>query len=116
MSLEEEAKTVLGVLSSTPFEDCYPLSRKFEVVPTNPGLYAVRHRVEGVLYIGKAINLRRRFNGGHRALSWAFVDRFDPDDVRIAFNPVSPRTIQRAIQLETLMLRTTRPRYNSLIK
>ncbi len=116
MSLETEAEEVLELLTSMPFEECYPLSRKFEEVPTNPGLYAVRHRVEGLLYLGKSINLKRRFCDGHKALSWAFVDRFDPDDVKIAVKWLPPRTIGRATQIETLMIRMNQPRYNGLIK
>jgi excinuclease UvrABC nuclease subunit len=111
-----EARAILNNLSSMPFEDCYPLSRKFEPIPTNPGLYAVRHRTEGILYIGKSINLRRRFCDGHKAFSWAFVDRHDPNDVRIAIEIFGLQSWQRAGDLETLMIRSVQPSYNSLIK
>lgn len=114
--LEQEGQRILESLASMPFETCYPLSRRFEVVPTNPALYAVRYRPEGILYLGKAINLRRRFKDGHKALSWAFVDRLDPDDVRIAAEFLPPSTAQYSTQIEILMIRIAQPRYNSLIK
>ena len=116
MNIETEAEEILEYLSSMLFENCHPLTRRFEFVPTNPGLYAFRHRVEGLLYIGQSINLKRRFCDGHKALSWAFIDRFDPDDVRIAVKLLPSNKVRQATQLEILMLRATRPRYNSLIK
>lgn len=73
MQLEEEAQTILNRLSLMPFDECYPLSREFRNIPTVGGLYAVRHRAEGILYIGLAVSLRRRFrDNGHKA----FFGRF----------------------------------------
>ncbi|MCU0569561.1 MAG: GIY-YIG nuclease family protein [Oculatellaceae cyanobacterium Prado106] len=82
--LKEEARRCLERLATKSFDDCYPLTREFETVPNSPGFYAFRHRLDGILYIGIATNLRRRFRNGHKALAWAFIDRLDPDDVRIA--------------------------------
>jgi hypothetical protein len=84
-SIQPEARQILDTLVFTPFKQCQPLSRKFETIPTRVGLYAFRHSSEGLLYIGKAKNLRDRLRGGHKAFLWGWLDRYNPDDVRIAF-------------------------------
>ena len=114
--LKAEAQRFLELLDNAPFIQCYPLTRDFEAVPTSPGFYAFRHRMEGILYIGIATNLRRRFRNGHKALAWAFIDRLDPDDVRIAAVGIDRQTAQQVEYIETLMIQSARPRYNSRIK
>jgi excinuclease UvrABC nuclease subunit len=108
-------KIILEALASMPFEDCYPLSRDFKIVPSNPGFYSFRLRSIGILYIGITNNFRRRFRNGHKALSWAFVDRLDPDDVRIATVNMGNRTLQQVESLEMLMIQLVRPRYNTRV-
>jgi excinuclease UvrABC nuclease subunit len=115
-SLQGQAQTILENLFSMPFEECYSLSRDFRDLPTCLGLYAIRHRNEGVLYIGQAIKLRRRFKDGHKAFFWAFLDYCTPDEIRIAIERLGLQSLRRAEDLETLMIRSARPRYNSLIK
>jgi excinuclease UvrABC nuclease subunit len=115
-ALSADAQTILQILATDPFEHCYPLSRDFEVVPSHPGFYAFRHRQHGILYLGIGTNLRRRFRNGHKALSWAFIDRFDPDDVRIATVEIGRRTFQQIEAIEILMIQTARPRYNTRMK
>jgi hypothetical protein len=83
--IQQEARRILDSLAFTPFEDCQPLSREFENVPSRLGLYAFRHQTEGLLYIGKAKNLRDRLKAGHKAFLWGWLDNYDPGDVRIAF-------------------------------
>jgi excinuclease UvrABC nuclease subunit len=80
------------------------------------GIYAVRHQQQGILYIGKAASLRQRFLGGHKALVWALIDRLDPDDLRIAFVITSPQWRRSQLELETLIIQTIKPRYNSRIR
>jgi predicted GIY-YIG superfamily endonuclease len=111
--LKAEAQIILETLASTSFEECYPLSRGFEEVPSNPGFYAFRLRSVGILYIGITSNFRRRFRNGHKALSWAFVDRLDPDDVKIATVNMGRRTPQQVEYIEILMIQSARPRYNT---
>lgn len=113
MSLETEAQAILETLSSMSFETCYPLSREFANLPITPSLYAVRHRRVGILYIGLAVNLRRRFKDtGHKALVWAFLDYFSPDDVRMAVEPLTSQSFREADQLDTLLIQMAQPRYN----
>ena len=111
-----EAQAILKNLSSMPFKDCYPLSRGCLDIPTCPGIYAIRHQDEGILYIGVAVKLRRRFKDGHKAFFWAFLDYCTPDEIRIAAELMGYQSFQRAEDLETLMIRSARPRYDSLIK
>lgn len=66
VNLEALAEETFERLSSISFENCYPLSRELLNIPTAPALYAVRHQIEGVLYLGMATKLRQRFKGGHK--------------------------------------------------
>lgn len=112
-SAQQIACQVLNTLAFTPFEQCQPLSRAFDSVPARVGLYAFRHRTEGLLYIGKAKNLKDRFRGGHKVFLWGWLDRYDPDDVRIAFVTVSQwQQPGLSYELETLILQATNPPYN----
>lgn len=114
-SLYQEAARLLTVLSTLPFQDCSPLSREFNELPNRPGIYAIKHSSRGILYIGKSGNVKSRLRGGHKALGWAFIDRLDPDDVRIAVVTLSFRWTRLSLQLEGIMLRQTRPPYNDRI-
>jgi hypothetical protein len=114
--MRQEARQILDALAFTPFENCIPLSREFEEIPSRLGLYAFRHRTENLLYIGKAKNLRDRLKGGHKAYLWGWLDRYDPDDVRLAFQVI--QQWQRpglSYELETLILQATNPPYNVMI-
>ncbi|WP_416672102.1 GIY-YIG nuclease family protein [Egbenema bharatensis] len=108
----EKALNLLDSLSSRTFNYCAPLSRKFDELPPRPGIYAFRQRDAGILYIGKSTNIRARLRGGHKALGWAFIDRLDPDDVRIAFTTLSFQWNRVSYQLEQVMIGQTQPPYN----
>jgi len=73
-SIQQEAQAILHILASTPFQDCIALSKEFRELPMSAGIYAVKHRTLGILYIGKTRTLRDRFRGGHKALLWAFIE------------------------------------------
>ena len=112
-SLQQEARQILDNLAFTSFEDCQPLSRDFETIPARVGLYAFRRISEGLLYIGKAKNLRDRLRGGHKVFLWGWLDHYAPEDVRIAF--VILNNWQRPgllYELETLILQAANPPYN----
>lgn len=112
-AIRQEARQILDNLAFKPFESCQPLSRDFEGIPGRLGLYAFRHRTDGLLYIGKTNNLRDRLRGGHKAFLWGWLDRYNPDEVRIAF--VTIQQWQRpglSYELETLILQATNPPYN----
>lgn len=112
-ALQAEARQILDTLASIPFEQCQVIGRDFTNLPPRPGLYAIRHRVIGLLYIGKTKSLRGRFSGGHKAFLWAWLDKYDAEAVRIAIRPLSawgnPALLS---ELEAIILRATEPPYN----
>ena len=110
-----EALRILSVLDNMPFNDCCPLTKEFNDLPPRPGIYAVKHRTQGILYIGKSGSVRGRFRGGHKALGWAFIDRMNPDDVRIAVVILSLKWVRLSLQLEQIIFRQLFPPYNERI-
>ena len=114
--LKAEARRILDAIAFTPFEQCQPLSREFDSIPARPGIYAIRHKTDGLLYVGQTKSLRGRFSGGHKAFLWAWLDKYDDDEVRIAVQFVShwgnPTLL---LELEAIILRATEPPYNAQI-
>lgn len=111
--LQIQARRILDAIAFTPFEQCQPLSRDFSLIPARPGIYAIRHKNDGLLYIGKTKNLRGRFTGGHKAFLWAWLDKYEDRDVRIAVQLIpywkNPALL---LELEAIILRSTEPPYN----
>jgi hypothetical protein len=89
--LQIEAFKILETLVSMPFENCSPVSKEFPTLTRKHSIYAIRHRVEGLLYIGKSQNPRQRFAGGHKALVWCWLEGYNPTDVRVATYPLDYR-------------------------
>jgi excinuclease UvrABC nuclease subunit len=111
--LQAQSREILDVIAFMPFEQCQPLNREFSNIPARPGIYAVRHRADGLLYIGKTKSLRGRFSGGHKAFLWAWLDKYRDEDVRIAIQVVSHwRNPALLLELEAIILRATEPPYN----
>ena len=107
---------MVNAIAFTSFEQCQPLSRGFRNIPARPGIYAIRHRTDGLLYIGKTKSLRGRFSGGHKAFLWAWLDKYNDEDVRIALQVIqywgNPALL---LELEAIILRATEPPYNAQI-
>jgi excinuclease UvrABC nuclease subunit len=111
--LQAQAQKLLDQIAFTPFEQCQPLTREFQSIPARPGIYAVRHRSDGLLYIGKTKSLRGRFSGGHKAFLWAWLDKYPDEDVRIAIQLIPHRENPALLlELEAIILRATEPPYN----
>jgi excinuclease UvrABC nuclease subunit len=111
--IQNQARNVLDAIALTPFEQCQPLSRDFSDIPDRPGIYAVRHRSQGLLYIGKTKSLRGRFKGGHKAFLWAWLDQYKSEDVRIAVQTIPySKNPALLLELEAIILRATEPPYN----
>jgi excinuclease UvrABC nuclease subunit len=111
---EARAREVLQALLSIPFESCAAITREFYDLPMIPGLYAVRHRREGLLYLGKAKKLRDRFRGGHKACTWAWLNDYDHRDVAIAFAPLTMiEVLSLGDELEGILIHATQPPYNA---
>jgi excinuclease UvrABC nuclease subunit len=111
--IQAQARTILDQIASTSFDRCQLLTREFQNIPARPGIYAVRHRTDGLLYIGKTKSLRGRFSGGHKAFLWAWLDKYQDEDVRIAVQLI-PHSENPALllELEAIILRATEPPYN----
>ncbi|BAY10729.1 GIY-YIG nuclease family protein [Calothrix sp. NIES-2098] len=111
--LQAQARRILDAIAFIPFEECHPLSREFSNIPARPGIYAIRHKTDGLLYIGKTKSLRGRFSGGHKAFLWAWLDKYSDEDVRIAVHPISHwENPALLLELEAIILRATEPPYN----
>ncbi len=111
--VKQQARDILDAIAFTPFEECQSLNRDFSNIPDRPGIYAIRHKYEGLLYVGKTKSLRSRFKGGHKAFLWAWLDKYKDVDVRIAVQIIpysqSPALL---LELEAIILRATEPPYN----
>ncbi|NLQ05069.1 GIY-YIG nuclease family protein [Cylindrospermopsis raciborskii MVCC19] len=62
--IHNQARRILDAIAFAPFDQCQPLSRDFSDVPDRPGIYAVRHRYQGLLYIRHLQNSFLRGVGG----------------------------------------------------
>jgi excinuclease UvrABC nuclease subunit len=110
---QQEAETILAYLAAVPFESCIPLSKEFRELPMSAGIYAVRHRTLGFLYIGKTRLLRDRFRGGHKALLWAFIEELGARDTRIIFCELGfEQWMRLSAALESLIIQAVNPPYN----
>jgi excinuclease UvrABC nuclease subunit len=111
--LQIQARKIIDAIAFTPFEQCQSLSREFSNIPARPGIYAIRHKTDGLLYIGKTKSLRGRFSSGHKAFLWAWLDKYSDEDIRIATQLISywenPTLL---LELEAIILRATEPPYN----
>ncbi len=110
------ATEILNYLAFSEFDDAAEITREFDFLPNRPGVYSVRHRSCGILYVGKTNNLATRFNGGHKAFTWAWLDLYHPTDVRIVFFILdrwgNPGLLS---EVEGIILRATEPPYNAQI-
>lgn len=112
-TIEDQAQTVLETLIQMPFIACIPISKDFAGLTSRPGIYAVRHRQNGLLYIGKAQDIKERFRGGHKAITWAWLEDYDHRDVAIAVKTLDFNQWQSlSSELEGRILRLTKPPFN----
>lgn len=114
--IEAQARTILNALITVPFSECVPISQDFVTLTTKPGIYALRHRVEGLLYVGKAQDIRHRFRGGHKALTWSWLADYDHRDVVIATHSLDfMRWRKLSLELESIILGISEPPFNARI-
>lgn len=91
------------------------LKEKISILPDTPGVYTYYDADHKVIYVGKAVNLKRRvssyFNRTHECLRTNLLVRAIADMSYI----VVP-TEQDALNLENSMIKEFQPRYNVLLK
>lgn len=97
------------------FEKSAELKAKIAILPDTPGVYTYYDKDGNVIYIGKAVNLKRRvssyFTHVHDSLRTNLLVRAIEDMSYI----VVP-TEQDALNLENSMIKEYKPRYNVLLK
>jgi hypothetical protein len=111
--IEAQAQAILDFLVKLPFADCLPITRDFADLTTKPGIYAVRHRTDGLLYIGKAQDIKERFRGGHKAVTWSWLAEYHHQDVAISIYEIDFgqwRTLSS--KLEGIILIWSKPPFN----
>jgi hypothetical protein len=112
--VESQALAILELLVSTPFDQCTPITRDLKAITASASIYLVRHRNLGLLYVGKTRYTRERFRGGHKAFLWAWLDYYNPDDVRLLIYPLDFIQLQTlSSELEALVVAATKPPYNA---
>lgn len=112
-ALDQEAQTILQALIAVPFDNCIPVGRVFPTLTKRHSIYAVRQRIEGVLYIGKSQNPKQRFTNGHKALVWCWLERYNPEDVGITAYALDHRQWSTlSLDLENLIIRASEPPFN----
>lgn len=92
-------------------------SEALRAVPEEPGVYLMRDRDNTIIYVGKAINLRRRVRSyftpsshGKTAKVLAMVEHVDHFDYIVVDNEVE------ALVLESNFIKEHRPKYNILLR
>lgn len=112
-NIETQARTILESLIKTEFSECAPITKEFAALTTKPGIYAVRHRTDGLLYVGKAQDIKERFKGGHKSMTWSWLKDYDHRDVAVAAHTLDFMQ-WRALssELERIILNITKPPFN----
>lgn len=92
------------------------LKEAVSLLPTTPGVYQFYDASGKVIYVGKAVNLRRRVGSyfvdskKHSAKVRVMVDKV------VALKHIDTPTENDALLLENSLIKTLRPRYNILLK
>ena|SRR6476646_4174323 len=113
---EAQAFAIFDSLTKSSFSECTPISRELGGLTTRPGIYAVRHRTEGLLYVGKAQDIKERFRGGHKSLTWSWLADYDHRDVAIATHAIDfMQWRSLSSELERIILQASKPPFNARI-
>ncbi|MDD5557613.1 MAG: excinuclease ABC subunit UvrC [bacterium] len=79
-------------------------------LPAGPGVYIVKTAAGEVLYVGKALDIRRRVAAHFRRRGGAFAAAFAPRAEAVEF--IVTGTEREALLLEGTLIRERRPRFN----
>jgi excinuclease UvrABC nuclease subunit len=112
-SIEAQAREILDYLVQIPFSEGVPISRDFAGLTNKPSIYAIRHLSLGLLYVGKAQDLKERFRGGHKAITWSWLEDYDHREVAIMVREIDYRQWQAlSSNLEAIILVWSKPPFN----
>jgi len=92
------------------------LKEKWNTVSNRPGVYLMKDDKGKVIYVGKALNLRKRLSG--------YFNRMGQPDMKTkvlvskiaAFDTIITETEKEALILESTLIKRHRPRYNVILK
>lgn len=109
-------RIVLSLYSErTKMKPSEHLKQKIAILPDTPGVYTYYDKEGTVIYVGKAVNLKRRvssyFNRTHDSLRTNLLVRAIAD-----LSYIVVPTEQDALNLENSMIKEYKPRYNVLLK
>src|ERR1700733_7762558 len=91
-----------------------PIRKKLQELPHKPGIYLMKDRFGTVIYVGKALDLRKRVTSyfqASRRMGWdlkfkALVEAIHDFDIHIV------RSEPEALLLESKLIKEFHPRYN----
>lgn len=96
-------------------EELFIIQDELKKVPTRPGVYIMRDKNDGILYVGKAINLRNRLRSYFRANigRGPWIDRMVSLIKR--FEYIVTDSELEALVLENNLIKEHRPKYNTML-
>ena len=96
-------------------EELFVIQDELKKVPTRPGVYIMRDKHDGILYVGKAINLRNRLRSYFRANigRGPWIDRMVSLIRR--FEYIVTDSELEALVLENNLIKEHRPKYNTML-
>ena len=92
------------------------LKEKLDTVATGPGVYLMKGNDGQIIYVGKAVNLKKRLKSYFKPKrqmdmkTGVFVDKIE------SFDTIVTTSEQEALILEATLIRKHRPRYNVILK
>ncbi len=92
------------------------IQQKLNTIPPNPGVYLMKDERGGIIYVGKAINLRNRvrsyfhFSSDQDPKVWTMVDRIRDIEFIVTESELE------ALVLECNLIKKHKPRYNIRLK
>ena len=96
-------------------EEIFVIEDELKKVPGKPGVYIMRDKHDGILYVGKAVNLRNRLRSYFRANigRGPWIDRMVSLICR--FEYIVTDSELEALVLENNLIKEHRPKYNTML-
>ena len=96
-------------------EELFIIQDELKKVPTKPGVYIMRDKHDGILYVGKAINLRNRLRSYFRANigRGPWIERMV--SLIKHFEYIVTDSELEALVLENNLIKEHRPKYNTML-
>jgi hypothetical protein len=110
--IQQEIKKAIRTFHNAQPESGIAVAPKIGDLPHKTGLYAIKHRDQSILYVGKANSYRTRFQSGHDALLRIVLGGVNPVDLYIVLYPLSGRWVEYILDLEKQVIYCLTPEYN----